>query len=282
MQAFLIVPGHSWNIVRRDGGDPTTELLHMHVGTIFIGVETSEDLCNVDSCTRAKRGSESPEALFDRLHRNGIHMIGSLIGGWDGQTAADLEVDADRFVTLNPTFYQILPLTATPGTQLWKTMERQGRIDENYNFERHRVWMSPHASSGISHEAVKSWIERTQSRLVDFGGPWFFRMAENHLRATNGPLAYRNEKQLHKLLPLALSAGLFFKGKEFRKRWGIFVCGSFKKKPFSSGCAMVCGVIFSLYLWLNYHVRLFIIGDRMANELPTFRSFKYSNKLSGV
>lgn len=90
----------------------TAELVAMRIGMVFIGIESVTGLESVDGCSRAKRGIEDPVELFRRLHAVGIHTIGSLIGGWEGQTPADLAREAERFTSLNPTLYQVMPLTA--------------------------------------------------------------------------------------------------------------------------------------------------------------------------
>jgi len=73
--------------------------------------------------------------VFKRLHDNGINTLGSLIIGWDSQTKEIAKADSERFIALNPTFYQVVPLHLIPGTALWEQMKQSNRIPENYQFE---------------------------------------------------------------------------------------------------------------------------------------------------
>ncbi len=109
------------------------ELIACGIGTIFIGVESlSDDVLLKEGLT--KRTGEV-EALFEKLHANGINTLGSLIIGWDSQTAEIAEADSQRFIAMNPTFYQVVPLHGVPGTKLWEDMKREGRISSDYKVE---------------------------------------------------------------------------------------------------------------------------------------------------
>ncbi|NJK96953.1 MAG: hypothetical protein HC905_20355 [Bacteroidales bacterium] len=106
------------------------ELIACGIGTIFIGVESfNDDVVSSEGLT--KRTGEI-EDLFLQLHSNGINTLGSLIIGWDSQTGEVAKADSQKFIEINPTFYQVVPLHAVPGTKLWEDMKLQDRIPHNY------------------------------------------------------------------------------------------------------------------------------------------------------
>jgi hypothetical protein len=224
------------------------ELVDLRVGTIFVGVESIDALAAVDGCSRAKRGTGNPADLFRRLNEAGIHNIGSLIGGWEGQTPQDLDRDARGFATLNPTFYQVLPLTALPGTPLWDNHKDDGMFDSENVWRRPEVWGS----------RFGEWIGRANRMLVEEGGPWFFRMAENHLQAVRSPISERhrleNANRLADLEPLALASGIFFRGDGFRLRWRRFVASRMQANPAKTLLLLVAGVAASLLLCCVHHI----------------------------
>lgn len=242
------------------------ELVDLRIGTIFVGVESIDALAAVDGCSRAKRGTGDPADLFRRLHKAGIHTIGSLIGGWEGQTSQDLDHDARGFAALNPTFYQVLPLTALPGTPLWDSHKNDGLFDSE------NVWRRPEVWGG----RLRDWTGRANRMLVDEGGPWFFRMAENHLQAVRSPISERhrleNTNRLADLEPLALASGIFFGGDGFRLRWRRFVASRMQANPARTLLLLVAGVAASLLLCCVHR-----IGRSMgATGAPRFSRTAYS------
>jgi len=175
----------------------------------------------------------SVSELFEELHRNGINTLGSLIVGWDDQTITDAEKDADAFVKLNPTFYQIVPLHPVPGTPLWKRVKKESRITQNYKIEDDGVGSFIFDLKNMSTQNALSLISKTYQNLVNEGGPWPFRLAENQLA---GYLILRSKtekifferaesyrRMLFQILPLALSSRLLFRGNGFKTRWKEFV-----------------------------------------------------------
>ncbi|MBK8803882.1 MAG: hypothetical protein IPN71_17895 [Fibrobacteres bacterium] len=224
------------------------ELSALRIGMVFIGIESLTGLASVDGCARAKRGLEDPAALFQRLHAAGIHTMASVIGGWDGQSPDELEWEAKRFTALNPTLYQVMPLTALPGTPLWDKHKEDGRFDSDNSWRHPEIW---------GHR-LQSWIDSTNRMLVEEGGPWFFRMAANHLEAVQSKLPVRlrsdNEKRLSALEPLALASGFFFRGSGFRNRWKRFTKRRFRSYPIQSLVRMAFGVLLCAGLWLSHQV----------------------------
>ncbi len=207
------------------------ELVEAGIGTLYIGVESMEEEVIQNEKMWKREGSVSE--LFEELHRNGINTLGSLIVGWDNQTIEDAEKDAEAFVNLNPTFYQIVPLHPVPGTPLWRRVKKQSRISKNYRIQDDGVGQFIFNLNKMTTDDALSLISNTYQQLVDEGGSWPFRLAENQLagfltlktKYENVLLeraeAYR--KMLFQILPLAISTRLLFRGNNFKVRWNKFI-----------------------------------------------------------
>jgi haloalkane dehalogenase len=207
------------------------ELLEAGIGTLYIGVESLQEEVIQNEKMWKREGNISN--IFEELHRNGINTLGSLIVGWDNQTIKDAENDADAFVRLNPTFYQIVPLHPVPGTPMWKRVKKESRIMQNYKIDNDGVGQFIFELKNMSNKNALRLISKTYKKLVDEGGPWPFRLAENQL---NGYLNLKTKtdqiyleraesyrKMLLQILPLAVSSRFLFRGESFKARWANFI-----------------------------------------------------------
>ncbi|MBN2892068.1 MAG: hypothetical protein JXL97_09390 [Bacteroidales bacterium] len=205
------------------------ELIKCGIGTIFIGVESlSENVLNAETL---KKRTGNIENLFKELHNNGINTLGSLVIGWDSQDFETLQADSERFIKMNPTFYQVVPLQIAPGLKLWDEMKEQNRIIENYDFKNNSIVDFNFRIKNYSRENALKIFFSTYKKLAQNGGPWPFRIFENTI---NGYLNLQNsENEIHlnrakiyksMLMPmgiLAFSSRAFFHNKNFRKKWRI-------------------------------------------------------------
>ena len=216
------------------------DLIEAEIGTLYIGVESLQEEVIQNEKMWKREGNISE--IFEELHRNGINTLGSLIVGWDNQSFKDAEKDADAFVKLNPTFYQIVPLHPVPGTPLWKRVKKESRIMKNYKIENDGVGLFIYNLKNMSRKDALSLITKTYQKLVDEGGTWPFRLAENQLTGylnlitkTEKIFLERAEsyrKILFQILPLALSSRLLFRGDGFKTRWKKFIDDVRKTFPF--------------------------------------------------
>ena len=246
------------------------ELIQCGIGTIFIGVETLNHEVLEQEGLSKRHGDV--EELFVNLHSHGINTLGSLVVGWDSQNMSSAAMDSKRFVAMNPTFYQVVPLHVVPGTKLWEQMKKDDRIDANYQVEYDGITDLNFASKKISHKEALRIVFDTYYGLVEEGGPWPFRLFENLL---NGFVFLNGRKEnlyvqrakaykamLWPLSLMAFSSRLFFKGKNFRKRW-LKTMKLFQKKfpllwiisaSLSPLIAIILMVIYSISLlayWIN-------------------------------
>ena len=166
--------------------------------------------------------------LFQELNEHGIntmgipdHRVGRANQGIGGQ-------DARGFIALNPTFYQVVPLHPVPGTPLWDRLKSEDRLLDNHFLESEGVGDYTFSLKNFSSDQAKALVSDTYSGLVEEGGPWPFRLAENllqgHLNLINADsLIYRQRaaaywKMLLPILPLVLLSGFMFRGKPFQER----------------------------------------------------------------
>ena len=215
------------------------DLIEAGIGTLYIGVESLQEEVIKNEKMWKREGNISE--MFEELHRNGINTLGSLIVGWDNQTIEDAEKDADAFVKLNPTFYQIVPLHPVPGTPLWKRVKKDSRIMKNYRIQDDGVGQFIFELKNMSNKDALPLISKTYQKLVDEGGPWPFRLAENQLTGyltlkdkTEKIFLERAEsfrKMLFQILPLALSSRLLFRGNSFKIHWKEFIISVRKTFP---------------------------------------------------
>jgi len=251
------------------------ELMECGIGTIFIGVESLSDEVLQEEGLQKRKGEIA--SLFEKLHNHGINTLGSLVIGWDSQTELIAKADADNFVALNPTFYQVIPLHVVPGTKLWDKMKQEGRIAMDYQVELDGITDFNFEARSFSHEKALKLVFSTYSGLVDEGGPWPFRMFENLLK---GYLKLKDKKEnvfseragmyksmLFPVCILAFASRVFFFGKGFRKRWSVSMMQFFK----SFSLLFVLSLILSplvvillscIYLFANLLYTINPLGDQ--------------------
>ncbi|MCW8803836.1 MAG: radical SAM protein [Ignavibacteriaceae bacterium] len=206
------------------------DLIEAGIGTLYIGVESLQDEVIQEEKLHKREGSIT--YIFNELQRNGINTLGSLIVGWDNQTIDDAKKDAEAFIKLNPTFYQIVPLHPVPGTPLWKRLKSESRLMQNYIIQDDGVGKFIFDLQSIPNMQALSLISETYKGLIKEGGPWPFRLAENLLSGyftlkskTDEVFLERAEsyrKLLFQILPLALCTQLIFRGEHFRLRMKKF------------------------------------------------------------
>lgn len=265
-----------------------SELIRCGIGMIYIGVESFNHKTLTEE-KLIKRGEDSIqiETLFHDLHSAGIHTLGSIIIGWDNQTIEMALEELHRFVKLDPTMYQVMPLQAIPGTPLWQKMRMQNRIVPNFNYKTVRLERASFIFKNISQEDSVEMIYRTYKNLVDYGGPWPFRMYSNLRKGVktmkqldgtefkNRLTGYR--KMIFPLYVLSFISGFFFFGKNFRKKWAQEMIVSFLEYPFLSLAVALISLLAAPILLLIVFVgciRHFILpdGDQPENIRREYRN----------
>jgi high-affinity K+ transport system ATPase subunit B len=112
---------------------------------------------------------------------------------------------------------------------------------QNYKIEDDGVGQFIFNLKNMSTKDALTLISKTYKNLVNEGGPWPFRLAENQLTGyltlkdkTEKIFLERAEsyrKMLFQILPLALSSRLLFRGDSFKIRWEKFIISVRKTFP---------------------------------------------------
>jgi radical SAM superfamily enzyme YgiQ (UPF0313 family) len=251
------------------------ELVACGIGTVYVGVETFQDDILEEEGLGKRKGNV--EELFSELHDHGINTLGSLIIGWDGQTPESAREDARRFVSLNPTFYQVVPLHPAPGTPLWERLMNEGRMRDDYEIENDSIGDFTFVLRNMEREEAEGVVSWTYTGLVEEGGPWPFRLAANllrgyrNLRDSDNPLlrerALAYEKLLKPILPVALLCRAMFHGEAFRHHHREFRRDVRELSPARYLLAWVTGLALWPFLqllsgWGRLKYRLNPLGDQ--------------------
>jgi radical SAM superfamily enzyme YgiQ (UPF0313 family) len=160
------------------------EVREMGCGAVWIGVES------FDAPPGSREGADLPkrtgdaEAVIRGLHDAGVLTVLSLPFGYDFQTEDDILGEIDRFVALKPPFHQIAPIQPCPGTELFRRLREQGRLDPDLDWNDFHLWKAdaaghPHLKPG----RAKELFELAHRRLAEENGPPFLSMLEIFLNA---------------------------------------------------------------------------------------------------
>jgi haloalkane dehalogenase len=263
------------------------DLLKAGIGMVFIGVESFEPGILKEEGL-SKRGDEPIQAVFGRLRDAGIGSLGSLVLGWDSHDAGAIRREADAFAELVPTFYQVVPLHAIPGTPLWKKMSAAGRIPPEYRFEDDSVGKSNIVHPRLAPEDMDAGLSYAYRALVESGGPWPCRLFGVNLR---GWLRWRNsgdaalarrargfKRSLVTILPIAWAGRYLARGKAFHGRFAsdMKLCAS--EMPVFSGLSAVLGaglvpLLLLLRLFASARHAILPHGDQ-----PAFKRSEYPGR----
>ncbi len=259
------------------------ELIECGIGTIFIGVESlSEDVILKEGLTKRKG---EIHVIIEQLHNYGINTLGSLVIGWDSQTEEIAQADSQKFISLNPTFYQVIPLHLVPGTKLWETMKKEGRISDDYKVELDGITEFNFEAKNYSHSDARDLVFTTYSELVTEGGPWPFRMFENllkgymNLKEKEDPTLL-NRASIYKSLIspvfiLAFTSRFFFFGKQFRKKWGHSMTHFRKNFPWLFTTAIVLSPIVTMLLACIYIYGNLLYYINPKGDQPDYMRVQY-------
>jgi len=271
-KAFFITILSSVNSVLKYSKE---ELIRCGIGSIFIGVESLDE--EVLSATALYKRRGDIRSLFSELHAAGINTIGSLVVGWDMHDETAARRDAEAFVALNPTFYQVVPLHVVPGTRMWEQMKTANRISESYDVGNDGLVSFNFKTKNLSHQEALAVVFSTYKNLVDSGGPWPYRLFENLLQgyislSHKENAVFRERAAAYKkLLPaialLAFSSRFLFNGKGFHAKWKLAMKDFRRHFPFqflictlASPLIVLALILIYGYGYLRYH--LSSLGDQ--------------------
>jgi radical SAM superfamily enzyme YgiQ (UPF0313 family) len=159
---------------------------------VFLGLEAEEvdALAEVKKRLNLRRGVESYEEAFRRIHRAGIAVLGAFIFGMDGDTPEKLRHRAAYMVRSGVDVMQKTFLTPLPGTRLFDQLRDEGRLlytDFPRDWERYDMGEAIHQPQGMAPEMLTQAMEEFSRRM--YAWPVLTRKALRTLWETRNPLA---------------------------------------------------------------------------------------------
>ena len=119
---------------------------------ILLGVEaeTTEALTDVKKRLNLKRGVDSYENAFKRIHKHGIAILGAMIFGMESDGRKELMDRRDFIIKSGIDAIQASILTPLPGTGLFNRMKNENRIVLNHFPDDWKYYHFMHATTGTS------------------------------------------------------------------------------------------------------------------------------------
>ena len=127
-----------------------------------------------------KRRGDATE-VFKSLRERGINTNAAMMVGWDFQTPENLPEDLEYFISCEPTQNQFSRLIPYPGTALWESLKKQGRLDLSVPWKDFHNYGGPFQHKHLSPEQIHEFIESGHRKVYERLGPSLFRMFETYL-----------------------------------------------------------------------------------------------------
>jgi len=94
---------------------------------VFLGIETLDEK-QLLAAKKTHNIGQSPFDAVETIKTNGLSIIGSFIIGFDGETKGAGDRIVEFVEQANIPVVMVNTLVALPGTQLWKRLEKEGRL----------------------------------------------------------------------------------------------------------------------------------------------------------
>jgi len=151
------------------------ELAILGVTKIWMGYES------MFSVYRKNRNIDFKQLISD-LARYGISVLLSCTAFSDDHDEALWQQEVDAFITMGQAYSQFLPLTAFPGTPLYKRLKKEGRLlDAIPPEERHALTTSCHQHPSIPIWKQESLIIHAYQQEYQQSGPGHLRDTKNRI-----------------------------------------------------------------------------------------------------
>jgi len=159
---------------------------------VFLGLEAEEvdALTTVNKRLNLRRGVDSYEKAFRRIHQAGIAVLGAFIFGVDGDTAEKLGRRADYMIGSGVDVMQTTFLTPLPGTRMFERCRREGRLLHARfpdDWDRYDMTEATHRPATMTAPDLTRVTHEANRRMYSW--PVLLRKALRTLRATRSPSA---------------------------------------------------------------------------------------------
>ncbi len=163
-------------------GDLIEKAVEAGLRSIFIGFETLNADNLVDSNKRQNLGRDY-QAVIRRLADLGVMINGSFVFGLDSDDASVFQRTVDWAVDNGLTTSTFHILTPYPGTQLFKDMEKAGRI-QSYDWDLYNTREVVYKPTGMSGREIKQGYDWAYKEFYSWKNisrsSWFHRDMPSH------------------------------------------------------------------------------------------------------
>ncbi len=137
---------------------------------VFIGLEAEEvdALAEVNKRLNLKRGVDSYDAAFRRIHRAGIAVLGAFIFGMDHDSPEDLRRRSDYMISSGVDVMQATVLTPLPGTRLFHHLEQEDRLlykEFPQDWARYDMTEAVHRPAGMEPSILRETMNECDRRM---------------------------------------------------------------------------------------------------------------------
>jgi radical SAM superfamily enzyme YgiQ (UPF0313 family) len=137
---------------------------------IFMGIEAEDPdaLKDIGKKLNLRRGINSYEKIFKKIHKHGISVLGAMIFGMDSDTKEDFLKRAEFLRKSSVDAYQCSVLTPLPGTTLFERVNKEGRIALNnypYDWQHYHFMSATINTPGLTTTEIDAIMEPIVQKL---------------------------------------------------------------------------------------------------------------------
>ncbi|MDO9559459.1 MAG: cobalamin-dependent protein [Syntrophales bacterium] len=148
------------------------QLVGLGIGWVWMGLEGK------DSAYQKLRRVDT-HALVERLHSNGIRVLGSSIIGLDDHSPANIDAVIDHAVSHDTVFHQFMLYMPNPGTPLYESHRREGTLlseDEFPVADAHGQYRFSYRHKNIRDGEEEHFLLKAFRRDFEINGPSLARL----------------------------------------------------------------------------------------------------------
>ncbi|MCA9664992.1 MAG: B12-binding domain-containing radical SAM protein [Myxococcales bacterium] len=108
------------------------DMVEAGFSAVFLGIETP-DAESLASAQKVQNTIVDLRVAVDTLTSAGLEVMGGFIVGFDTDTAAAFDAQREFIASVPVPLAMVGLLSALPGTQLWRRLEREGRLRHDFN-----------------------------------------------------------------------------------------------------------------------------------------------------
>lgn len=127
-----------------------------------------------------KRRGDAKE-VFKNLRDRGINTNAAMMVGWDFQTPENLPEDLEYLISCEPTQSQFSRLIPYPGTKLWDSLKKEGRLDPSVPWKDFHNYGGSCRHKHLTPDQIHQFIEGAHKKAYERLGPSLLRMFQTYL-----------------------------------------------------------------------------------------------------